>query len=108
MNLQPKYFNFIKNDTKRIELRLFDKKRQKICVGDTIEFSTDTGDSQLVKVMRIHRYPNFSELIDNFDIKLLADEKYTKKILLEELERFYTKADQEKYGVVGVEFKLTT
>ncbi len=27
MNLQPKYFDFIKDGTKRIELRLFDEKR---------------------------------------------------------------------------------
>ena len=26
MNLQPKYFDFIKDGTKRIELRLYDKK----------------------------------------------------------------------------------
>ena len=30
MNLQDKYFNFIKNGTKRIELRLYDEKRRKI------------------------------------------------------------------------------
>ena len=30
MNLQPKYFDFIKDGTKRIELRLYDEKRQSI------------------------------------------------------------------------------
>ena len=30
MNLQPKYFDFIKGGTKRIELRLYDEKRQSI------------------------------------------------------------------------------
>lgn len=105
MNLQPKYFDFIKNGTKRIELRLFDEKRQKICVGDTIKFSTDAGDSQLVKVTKIHRYTNFSKLIDNFDIELLADEKYTKQMLLRELEQFYTKTNQERYGVAGIGFE---
>ena len=37
MGLQSKYFDYIKNDTKRIELRLFDEKRQKIRLGDIIE-----------------------------------------------------------------------
>ena len=104
MNLQEKYFNFIKNGTKRIELRLFDEKRQNIRVGDTIKFSTDAGDSQLVKVVKIHKYSNFSNLIDSFNIKLLAEEKYTKEKLLNELEQFYTKSKQAEYGVVGVEF----
>lgn len=37
MNLQPKYFDFIKDGTKRIELRLYDEKRQLIRLGDIIE-----------------------------------------------------------------------
>ena len=39
MNLQPKYFDFIKDGTKRIELRLYDEKRQLIRLGDIIEFT---------------------------------------------------------------------
>ena len=36
MNLQQRFFDYIKNGTKRIELRLFDEKGQKIKVGDVI------------------------------------------------------------------------
>ena len=39
MNLQPKYFDFMKDGTKRIELRLYDEKRSQIELGDVIEFS---------------------------------------------------------------------
>ena len=38
MKLQPEYYNFILNGTKRIEIRLFDEKRQQIKIGDTIKF----------------------------------------------------------------------
>ena len=38
MKLQPEYYNFILNGTKRIELRLLDEKRSKIKIGDTIKF----------------------------------------------------------------------
>lgn len=40
MKLQPEYFNFnfILNGTKRIEIRLYDEKRQKIKIGDKIKF----------------------------------------------------------------------
>lgn len=37
MKLQPEYYNFILNGTKRIEIRLFDEKRQQIKIGDTIK-----------------------------------------------------------------------
>ena len=39
MSLQPKYFDFIKDGTKRIELRLYDEKRRSIQLGDIIEFA---------------------------------------------------------------------
>lgn len=44
MNLQPRYFDFIKDGTKRIELRLFDEKRQQIQLGDIIEFAKSEDD----------------------------------------------------------------
>ena len=44
MNLQPKYFDFIKDGTKRIELRLYDEKRRQIQLGDIIEFSKSEDD----------------------------------------------------------------
>ena len=37
MKLQPEYYNFILNGTKRIEIRLFDEKRQQIKIGDIIK-----------------------------------------------------------------------
>lgn len=41
LKLKPKYFNYIKNGTKRIELRLYDEKRQTINIGDTIIFQRE-------------------------------------------------------------------
>ena len=38
MKLQPRYYDFILNGTKRIEIRLNDEKRRMIKVGDTITF----------------------------------------------------------------------
>ena len=32
LKLQPKHFDYINNGTKRIELRLYDEKRQKIAI----------------------------------------------------------------------------
>jgi len=34
MKLQPKFFDFIKSGTKRIELRLYDEKRRNIELED--------------------------------------------------------------------------
>ena len=37
MKLRPKYYDFILNGTKRIEIRLNDEKRKNIKVGDKIK-----------------------------------------------------------------------
>ena len=102
MHLQPQFFNYIKNGTKKIELRLYDEKRQKINLGDTIEFTTDGDDILQVEVIGLLRYQNFSQLFADFNIADLADKFMTKDELLSTLEKFYTHEDQVKYGVLGI------
>ena len=58
MGLQVKYFDFIKNGTKRIELRLFDEKRRGIKIGDIIEFTNSDGD------MDEYKTKNYVTIID--------------------------------------------
>ena len=102
MGLQLKYFDYMKNGTKRIELRLFDEKRQKINIGDTIEFTDPDGEKLLVKVVGLLRYGSFEELFRDFDISMLADASMTKHELLEVLNGFYPFEKQHGMGVVGI------
>lgn len=106
MGLQPKYFNFIKNGTKRIELRLYDEKRQAIQLGDMISFSNDSGETVNARVIGLLRYQNFDQLFNDFDISVLADKSMTKPELRTALEEFYTKEKQSKYGVIGIRIEL--
>ncbi len=104
LKLQPKYFDYINNGTKRIELRLYDEKRQKIDIGDTIIFKKEPElkAAMQVKVIGLLRYNTFEELFRDFDIEMMADKSMTKKELLSVLEEFYTPEKQKKYGVVGI------
>ena len=106
MNLQPKYYDFIKNGTKRIELRLFDEKRQQIELGDIIKFSKSETEVLETKVIGLLRYNSFEELFEDYDISVLADASITKEQLLEALNEFYTPEKQKKFGVIGIRFKL--
>ena len=108
MKLQPKYYNFILNGTKRIELRLFDEKRQMINIADTIIFlkEPDLKESFEVKVVELLKYDSFDLLFEEFDISLLADKSMTKTELKEELEKYYTKEQQQIYGVLGIRVEL--
>lgn len=106
MNLQDTYYKYIDNGTKRIELRVNDEKRRKIKIGDTITFTNlTTNEKLLVRVVDLLYYDNFEKLIDDNDIAVLADKSITKEELLNILSEFYTKEEQEEYGVVGIKIE---
>lgn len=105
MNLQSKYFDFMKNGTKRIELRLNDEKRQQLQLGDVIEFS-DGSSSLRAEIIGLLRYRTFEDLFEDFDASILADSSMTKPEILKALEEFYTPEKQAKYGVLGIRIKI--
>ena len=107
MNLQPKYFDFIKDGTKRIELRLYDEKRRSIQLGDIIEFAKSDDEKFKAKVVGLLRYNSFANLFEDFDISILADSSMTKQELLEVLGEFYSEEKQAEFGVIGIRIKLT-
>lgn len=108
MKLQPKFFDFIKYGTKRIELRLYDEKRRNIELGDKIVFRKEPELKEVVEatVVGLLRYKSFKELFEDFDMSLLADRSMTKGELLEVLEEFYTMEKQEEFGVLGIKVEL--
>ena len=100
MKLQPKYYNFILNGTKRIEIRLFDEKRQQIKIGDKIKFlkEPELNESFNAEVVGLLRYNTFEEMFKDFNISVLSDKSMTKKELIGVLEQFYTKEKQKQYN----------
>ena len=106
MNLQSKYYDFIKDGTKRIELRLYDEKRQKIKLGDEIEFSKSETEKFKAKAIGLIRYQSFEDLFKDFPIEILADKTMTKNELLNVLSEFYTEEKQREFGVVGIRIKI--
>lgn len=98
----------IKNKTKTIELRLNDDKRQKINVGDEIEFTNNmTSEKLLVEVVNLHRFDSFSELYNHFDKIFLG---YDESELADpkDMQEYYSKEEQEKFGVLGIEIKAVS
>lgn len=106
--LAKQYFDFIRKGTKRVELRLNDEKRQKLKIGDTIIFAEKNNDKNKisVEVIDLFKCNTFNEILDMFDVEILADKSISKKDILNNLERFYTKQQQLEYGVLGIQIKL--
>ena len=105
MKLHCEPYEMIKSGKKTIELRLFDEKRQMIQVGDEIEFtSRTTGEKQLTEVCAIHLFNTFAEIYRDFD-KISLGYDIDEEASFTDLEKYYSKEEQEKYGVVGIEVR---
>ena len=106
MRLNQNPFNKIKNGSKTIEIRLYDEKRRLIKVGDIIEFtSRETNEKLSVQVVKLHLFNNFEELYNKFD-KILLGYAENEEASSKDMSIYYSKEEQDKYGVVGIEIKL--
>lgn len=106
MNLNDNPFKCIKNGTKTIELRLNDEKRQQLKEHDVIEFTNRTTlEKIMVEIEKLYKYSNFKELYQHFDKTEMGYDKETPADP-KDMEQYYSKEEQEKYGVVGIKIKI--
>ncbi len=109
MKLNASPFEKIKNGTKTIELRFNDEKRQQVKKGDFIEFSCigNPSDKIVTKVTALHYFNSFAELYNSLPLMQCG---YTRETVQNadssDMEKFYSKDEQEKYGVVGIELEI--
>ena len=97
MYLNDKPFTKIKEETKTLELRLNDEKRQLLKIGDLIEFT-------LVIIENLYKFDSFEELYKHFNkIEMGYDEEETASH--KDMEEYYKITEQNKYGVLGVQIK---
>lgn len=105
MKLNNGPFKNIKNGTKTIELRLNDEKRQLLKIKDLIEFTNrETLEQLLVEIENLYHYPSFEELYKHFD-KVAMGYKEDEEADPKDMEEYYSKEEQEKYGVLGIEIE---
>lgn len=103
MNLRNGAFNKIKNKTKTIEMRLFDKKRSIISVGDIIEFTnTKTYEICECVVINLYKYENFNELYKHHNKTTIG---YSNNEIADpnDMLTYYSAENIKKYGVLGIE-----
>ena len=105
MKLNNDPYTCIKNGTKTIELRLNDEKRQLLKIKDLIEFTNiETLEQMLVEIENLYHYPSFDELYKHFD-KVAMGYKKDEIANSKDMEEYYSKEEQAKYGVLGIEIK---
>jgi ASC-1-like (ASCH) protein len=106
MKSREEFFDKMKAGQKIYEVRLYDEKRQKICVGDTIIFKKmpDLIDGVVTKVMDVKRFETFEQMAQTLSIESLGFDKKNASQVSRFYRSIYGKEDEKKYGVVV--FKL--
>lgn len=101
MKLQNEPFKQIKKGIKKIEIRLNDEKRKIFEINDYIEFTNITTlEIMFVKITNLYHFKNFEDLFNYFDNSILGCSSY------EEMYKYYSKEEEKKYGVLGIEIKV--
>lgn len=113
LRLQPGPFTKIKAGSKTIEMRLWDEKRRLIKVGDEIVFSTvsEPKETLVCKVEALQRFPNFAAMCQSLPLAAMGYEGASLHAWLTEqnhgMYAYYTPDDEARFGVVGIEIRLS-
>lgn len=101
MKLNSAPFSDVRNGTQKVEVRLFDEKRQKVSIDDIIEFRKlpKLQEAVTVRVEKIKRYTNFRELVDDVSLELFGARYLDKSEILQEGSG-YDEKEERKYGFV--------
>ena len=109
MKINEPSFKAIQAGKKTIEVRLNDKKRQLLKVGDSIEFSKlpDLREKIQVQVSKLERFKTFKELIGRYPMeKHSSKPEQTKEECLNNFYKLYPKEEEEQFGVLAIHIKL--
>ncbi len=117
MRLADDMFEKMKAGTKTMEIRLFDEKRQKVDIGDYIEFRkvSDENERIIRRVADLEIWESFKRA---FDLDYYDDKKTDKRLrysaerlgfpadsdlqsIVEGMYKYYTKEQEEKHGVIA-------
>ena len=107
MKLNDQPFADIKNGTKTLEIRLYDEKRRTIEIGDKITFSNN-GESITVTVIGLSRFAIFIDLFSSLGgLSAGWPITDTPNKMADDMRKYYSDEEEQKYGVIGIHIKLT-
>lgn len=109
MKLLQSPYDRISSGKKTIEIRLFDEKRQKLNIGNIIEFSKlpDLDDKVKVEIVALLRYKSFKDLVNDFGMEYYGYPKdYPIEDFVNSCYTIYSKEKEQQYGILGIKIRL--
>lgn len=109
LHLADAPYALIAGGEKTVEVRLYDERRKEIQVGDTLAFRK-TGEKKSAlraRVTALYSYASFTELFSAPDmLQRTGNSGKTPEEAAEGMREYYTKEQEERDGVLGIEIEL--
>lgn len=108
MKLNKDIFEELKKGNKKREYRLFDEKRRKVRVGDTIRFVKlpELNEEYIVDVLDIETYSNWYECYEKYFDEDFKDRYDTiLDVVKDTFDNYYSEEETNKYGCVVFKIK---
>ena len=105
-SLYDEPFQAIKDGYKKVEMRLYDEKRQLLSTGDHIVFVNKTsGEFIEVVIKGLKRYKDFDELYAAYQDKTVIGYKPDEIADPKDMLRYYSEASIKKWGALAIEIE---
>ena len=109
MKLLESPYERVSSGKKRIEIRLFQDKWDKIKAWDRIKFlkEPDLKESTITEVMELVKYKSFLELINDFGIEYFGHNNgYWVENYLADIYKIYSPEKEKEYWVLWIRIEL--
>lgn len=110
IHVSSPWFEYIKTGEKTVEGRLCKSKFNTLQPGTSLSIYLQSHDKQdvvSVDVKRVTRYPSFAALLEKEGIKRVLPYYPNVHTGVEAYREFYSREDEEKYGVMAIEFTVS-
>lgn len=110
MTLNDEPFKQIDDGIKTVEIRLNDEKRQRLQVGDIIQFirKDNIEDHLRAKVVALHKFTSFKQLFSSDLTHKTGFAGYTIEKAIDKMHEYYDETNENKYGVLAIEIEVLT
>jgi ASC-1-like (ASCH) protein len=107
MGLYGEYFKSIKEDKKKIEVRLNDEKRRTIKVGDTIGFIKvpEQDETLQIEVTKLKIYDTFQAMYEDIPFQDFDCEDFTLQEMVDGTYEIYTPEQEKGWGTLAITIK---
>ena len=108
MHLLNEVFDSALKGIKNVEIRLLDKKRSKIKVGDKIIFINNFDENKTFNalVKKIKVFDDINDIMNYYPLKRLYKEDSSYEELVDTYNSIYTLEEQDSSKVLAIEFEL--